>query len=148
MRLLTKIIDSKTETQRSYAISKSASSKVLFSTPSSAFSLQKSLSVSEIDDKRGFKPSDRNDPAKRKFLQNLTQKVFKIGLVSPIKFCHFHIPVPLHFPKDMILFFFLPRFRFHFSLSKHSKAFISRDVSWRSGLFSASIAKNGKTCAI
>lgn len=118
MRLLTKIIDSKKETQSSYAISKSASSKVLFSTPSSgssssAFSLQKSFSSSEIDDKRGFKPSDRSDPAKRKFLQNLTQKVFKVGLVSPPKFCHFHIPVPLHFPKDM-MFFFLPRFLFHF----------------------------------
>lgn len=104
MRLLSKIIDSKTETKSSYAISKSASSKVLFSTPSAGCSLQKSLSVSEIDDKRGFKPSDRNDPAKRRFLQNLTQKVFKVGLVSPPKFCHFQVPVPLHFPKDIMMF--------------------------------------------
>lgn len=111
MRLLSKIIDSKTETRSSYAISKSSSSKVLFSSPSGR-SLQKSLSVSEIDDKRGFKPSDRNDPAKRRFLQNLTQKVFKVGLVSPPKFCHSPVPVPLHFPKDFMVFVFFRDFYF------------------------------------
>lgn len=48
---------------------------------SSNYSLQKSHSVNElIESNRGFKPSDRNDPNKRQFLQDLTQRVFKIGL--------------------------------------------------------------------
>lgn len=47
------------------------------------YTLQKSQSISEIiESQRGFKPSDRKDPAKREFLTNLTNKVFKVGLVS------------------------------------------------------------------
>lgn len=100
MRELTKITDSVTQksssyssfTKRSYSIEKSASSRYVpssaLSTPSahwphSKFGLKKSQSITDVvESSRGLKPSDRKDPQKREFLQSLTQRVFKVGLVS------------------------------------------------------------------
>lgn len=75
-----------------YSLSKSYSSHQLSAPctpnywPSSNpcnYPLQKSQTItSMIESNRGFKPSDRKDPAKREFLTSLTQKVFKVGLVS------------------------------------------------------------------
>ena len=102
MRLITKVVDSKSSqnassysyTKKSYSITKSASSKFvpssLPSTPSGSWPprsflpLQKSQSTTEIIATRGFKPSDVNDPSKKAFLNNLTKRVFKVGLVSKV----------------------------------------------------------------
>ncbi|KAJ8919944.1 hypothetical protein NQ315_006473 [Exocentrus adspersus] len=103
MRLLSKIVDSKTEnsysvTKKTVTLTKSSSSKHVPSSlpgtpsghfPPTGFGLQKSQSITEVvESARGFKPSDRNDPSKRDFLHSLTQRVFKVGLdenVSPPK---------------------------------------------------------------
>lgn len=101
MRQLTKITDSKVTqssssyssfSKKTYSIGKSASSKFIPSSapttpssywPSSKFNLQKSQSITDVvESSRGFKPSDRRDPHKNEFLQSLTQRVFKVGLVS------------------------------------------------------------------
>lgn len=99
MRQLTKITDSRQSSssyssfsKKSYSIGKSASSKFVPSSapstpssywPTSTFSLKKSQSITDlIESSPGLKPSDRKDPRKREFLQSLTKRVFKIGLVS------------------------------------------------------------------
>lgn len=96
MRLLNKIVDSKCEMysmnkKTSYNLSRSASTKFIPSSapstpswpkPASSFLLQKSHSITDVETQRGFKPSDCKDPQKKAFLKNLTQKVFKVGLVS------------------------------------------------------------------
>lgn len=86
MRLLSKIVDSKTE--KSYSVTKSSSSRCIPSSlpstplgPGRPFALQKSQSITDSSE-RCFKPSDSKDPHKRAFLTNLTQRVFKVGLVS------------------------------------------------------------------
>ncbi|XP_063919964.1 uncharacterized protein LOC135134972 isoform X4 [Zophobas morio] len=92
MRLLNKIVDSRSESmysmtkKTSYNLAKSATARFIPSSeptswPKSNFLLQKSHSTSGVvESERGFKPSDRKDPQKREFLQNLTQRVFKVGL--------------------------------------------------------------------
>ncbi|ENN81839.1 hypothetical protein YQE_01778, partial [Dendroctonus ponderosae] len=100
MRLLSKVVDSKsTQNSSSYSVSKksysvsksSSSSKFLPSStastptgqwPSKPFSqIQRSQSITEvIESNRGFKPSDTSDPSKRDFLTSLTKRVFKVGL--------------------------------------------------------------------
>lgn len=96
MRLINKIVDSSTTssysmTKKSYNVTKSSSSRIIPSsvpsTPTSSWppnvqQLRKSQSISDvIESERGFKPSDRKDPNKRAFLNNLTQRVFKVNLV-------------------------------------------------------------------
>ncbi|KAF7275784.1 hypothetical protein GWI33_011273, partial [Rhynchophorus ferrugineus] len=101
MRLITKVVDSKSTqnsssysvTKKSYTLSKSASSSKFVQsslppTPSGAAwpprafpALQRSQSTTEIIETRGFKPSDTSDPSKKAFLTNLTKRVFKVGLV-------------------------------------------------------------------
>lgn len=51
--------------------------------PGMQFGLRKSMSQTEvIESQRGFKPSDIRDPQKREFLNHLTKRVFKVGMVS------------------------------------------------------------------
>lgn len=102
MRLISKVVDSKSTTnqnasssysvtKKSYSMSRSAANvpSSAPSTPSGQWTskpfgqLQKSQSITEvIESNRGFKPSDTSDPGKRDFLTSLTKRVFKVGLVS------------------------------------------------------------------
>lgn len=100
MRLLTKIVDTKSENmismseKTSYSLTKSATTRFMPSSvpstpiasgwpqPNSNFLLQKSFSSTNVESERGFKPSDRRDPQKNEFLKSLTRRVFKVGSVS------------------------------------------------------------------
>ena len=45
--------------------------------------LQRSVSADNVVIRsRGYKPSDRHDPVKRNFLENLTSKILHFGMVS------------------------------------------------------------------
>lgn len=44
--------------------------------------LQRSFSADNVVKSRGFKPSDRHDPAKRNFLEHLTSKILHFDMVS------------------------------------------------------------------
>lgn len=88
MRLISKVVDSKstqnsstyTVTKKSYSLTKSSSSSKSLAPPRP---LKRSQSITEvIESNRCFKPSDTTDPGKKAFLTNLTQRVFKVGLVS------------------------------------------------------------------
>lgn len=88
MRLISKVVDSKstqnsstyTVTKKSYSLTKSSSSSKSLAPPRQ---LKRSQSITEvIESNRCFKPSDTTDPGKKAFLTNLTQRVFKVGLVS------------------------------------------------------------------
>lgn len=47
--------------------------------------LQRSVSADDVVIRsRGYKPSDRHDPIKRNFLENLTSKILHFGMVSRI----------------------------------------------------------------
>lgn len=102
MRLISKVVDSKSTqnsstysvTKKSYSFTKSASSSKFpqSSTPSTPSGnwpprqLKRSQSITElIESNRCFKPSDTTDPGKKAFLTNLTQRVFKVGLVSYLR---------------------------------------------------------------
>lgn len=98
MRQIHKMTLSQKSAQNSYnnySLNKSYSSHQISSLPCTPtnywpstqrnYPLQKSQSITEmIESQRGFKPSDRKDPAKREFLTRLTERVFKVGLVSHI----------------------------------------------------------------
>lgn len=100
MRQIHKMTMSQKGAQNSYSnysLNKSYSSHQLSSLPCTPtnlwppsiqrnYPLQKSHSITEmIESQRGFKPSDTTDPTKREFLTRLTERVFKVGLVSLIK---------------------------------------------------------------
>lgn len=119
MRLISKVVDSKSSqnsstysvTKKSYSFTKSSSSSK-FAQPSTTGGnwpprqLKRSQSITEvIESNRCFKPSDATDPGKKAFLTNLTQRVFKVGLVSYLEKLHHNRKFAHRFSAQIELFF-------------------------------------------